>query len=165
MKEQRFIKKRQNAERPTLYMIVGLPGSGKTTKAKEIESDQSALRLTPDEWILTLYGEDLDRPKRDAVRDPVEAVQWQVAQRALSLGCSVILDWGFWSKDERAKYRKQAEDLGAQVKVVSLDMDIDELWSRISKRVESSKGTLHITREELEKWSNRFEPPRKEELL
>ncbi len=94
-----------------LYMIVGLPGSGKTTKAKQIESKQSALRFTPDEWILTLYGNDLDRPHRDAVRDPVEAIQWQVAKRVLSLGCNVVLDWGFWSHKERTKYREQAEAL------------------------------------------------------
>ncbi len=53
--------------------MVGLPGSGKTLRAKEIESKHSALRLTPDEWILDLYGHDLDRQHRDAVREPVEA--------------------------------------------------------------------------------------------
>ncbi len=152
-------------EQATLYMVVGLPGSGKTTKAKEIEIEHSALRFTPDEWILALYGNDLDRPRRDAVRSPIEALQWQVAKRALELGSSVVLDWGFWSRDERTKYRKEAETLGAQVKIAFLDIPIDELWSRISQRPESLKGTLHITRSELEEWSGRFEPPSKEELL
>ncbi len=165
MAEQALSKKHEDSKRPTLYMIVGLPGSGKTTRAREIESEKSALRLTPDDWILTLYGNDLDQPRRDAVRDPVEAVQWQVAKRALSLGCSVILDWGFWTYGERIKYREQVEALGARVKVIFLDVTIDELWSRISQRVESSKGTLHITRLELEDFSNRFEPPNEEELL
>lgn len=150
--------------RPTLYMIVGLPGSGKTTKAKELEADQSALRLTPDEWILTLFGNDLDRPHRDAIRTPVEAVQWEVAQRALSLGCNVVLDWGFWSRSERARYRSEAEALGAQVKVVPLEMPIEKLWERISARPESGRGTLHITRQELDEWATRFEPPDKDEL-
>jgi len=150
--------------RPVLYMMVGLPGSGKTTKAIEIESEQSALRLAPDEWILTIYGHDLDRARRDAVRDPVEIIQWQVAKRVLSLGCNVILDWGFWKKSERSKYKKEAEDLGAQVKVIYLDLPVDELWERISKRPESLKGTLHITREELEDWLPSFEHPTREEL-
>jgi predicted kinase len=149
----------QVRKQPTLYLMVGLPGSGKTTRAKDIESRHAALRLTPDEWIVALFGEDLDRPQRDAMRDPVEAVQWQVARRALGLGCNVVLDWGFWSHAERQAYRKQAEDLGARVEVVFLDADIDELWTRIARRDESARGTLHITRPELEHWSNLFEPP------
>jgi len=151
--------------KPTLYLICGLPGSGKTTIAQKIELENSALRLTPDEWILALYGNDLDRPRRDAVRDPIEALQWQVAKRALSLNCNVVLDWGFWSQAERAKYRKEAEALGAQVKLVFLEVSINELWSRISQRAESSKGTLHITRPELDEWSATFEAPTKEELV
>jgi predicted kinase len=146
-------------------MMVGLPGSGKTTRARGIEFEHSALRLTPDEWILALYGHDLDRPHRDAVRDPIEALQWQVAKRALSLGCNVVLDWGFWSHAERTRYRKEAEALGALVKVVFLDATIDDVWSRISQRDESKEGTLHITRSELERWSTLFEPPTEEELL
>ncbi len=43
-------------EQSVLFMMVGLPGSGKTTKAKELEAEYNALRLTPDEWILSLYG-------------------------------------------------------------------------------------------------------------
>lgn len=127
MTQQGPIVERDNHKQPTLYMMVGLPGAGKTTRAKELESAASALRLTPDEWIVALYGHDLDRPHRDAVRDPVEAVQWQVAQRALSLGCNVVLDWGFWSRAERTEYRRRAEALGARVRVIFLDATADEL--------------------------------------
>jgi hypothetical protein len=145
-------------------MLVGLPGSGKTTRAKALEAEGCALRLTPDEWIVALYGDDLDRPHRDAVRDPVEAVQWQVAKRALSLGCNVVLDWGFWSQAERRDYRRQAEALGARVRVIFLDACTDELWTRISRRDESAGGTLGITKAELEQWSSMFEPPTDEEV-
>lgn len=37
------------SEHPVVYLIVGLPGAGKTTRAKELELAESALRLTPDE--------------------------------------------------------------------------------------------------------------------
>lgn len=149
---------------PTLFLLIGLPGAGKTTRARAIESKHSALRLTPDEWILALYGDELDDPRRDAVRNPVEALQWQVAQRALSLGCNVVLDWGFWSRVERTAYRQRAEAFGARVRVIFLDATVDELWSRISRRVESRAGTLAITRSDLEQWAAIFEPPTEEEL-
>jgi len=149
-------------EKPILFMIVGLPGSGKTTKAKEIEQKYSALRLTPDEWILHLYGSNLDRKHTDALRDPIEQLQWQVAKRVLSLGRNVVIDWGFWSASEREKYRHETEIIGAIAKIVFMDVPVDELWSRISGRPESQEGTLHFTRAELDEWASGFEPPAQE---
>lgn len=73
-------------------MMVGLPGAGKTTKAKVIETQYNAVHFTPDEWILTLYDHRVDKPHMDEVRDPVEQLQWQIAQRFLVLGQNVILD-------------------------------------------------------------------------
>lgn len=34
---------------PTLHLMVGLPGVGKTTLARTIEDQSGALRLTPDD--------------------------------------------------------------------------------------------------------------------
>ena len=42
----------------TLFLMVGLPGSGKTTRAKELERETGAIRFTPDEWHLFLFGDD-----------------------------------------------------------------------------------------------------------
>ncbi|WP_012692376.1 AAA family ATPase [Deinococcus deserti] len=41
---------------PALHLLVGLPGAGKTTLARELETQYAALRLTPDEWMLPLFG-------------------------------------------------------------------------------------------------------------
>ena len=40
----------------TLFLMVGLPGSGKTTRAKELERETGAIRFTPDEWHLFLQN-------------------------------------------------------------------------------------------------------------
>ncbi|RZT80955.1 AAA domain-containing protein [Micromonospora violae] len=37
--------------RPTLFLTVGLPCTGKTTAARRIEAEHNALRLTKDEWV------------------------------------------------------------------------------------------------------------------
>ena len=82
---------------PVLFLLCGLPGSGKTTLAMRLERERPALRLTPDEWIGALAIDSHDEEKRAAV----EALQWEVAAQALVLGVDVVLDWGFWSRSER----------------------------------------------------------------
>lgn len=151
-------------KQPTLFMLVGLPGSGKTTLAKKIENKHKALRFSQDDWVVALYGNNLSRPERDAAPKIVHHIQWQITKRVLSLGCNVVLDWGFWSQAERAKYRKEAKALNAKIKMIFLDAPIEVLWSRIKPRVESNKGSLQIKKFELRKWSKKFEPPTKKEL-
>ena len=46
---------------PTLFLLCGLPCSGKTTLARRLERERHALRLTPDEWIAQLLSEDWDQ--------------------------------------------------------------------------------------------------------
>jgi AAA domain len=52
---------------PTLYLLVGLPGSGKTTLARQLETERYALRLTPDEWMMPLFGWGESGDKREIV--------------------------------------------------------------------------------------------------
>ena len=75
---------------PTLHLICGLPGAGKTTLAKEIEQSQSALRLCPDEWISDILADPTDAAELDRLRDPVEAIQWRLSKRALQLGVGLM---------------------------------------------------------------------------
>jgi hypothetical protein len=67
---------------PVLHLMCGLPCSGKTTLARSLERDLGALRLCPDEWMTRIVGDGRDEAKRATV----EAVQWEVAARALTLG-------------------------------------------------------------------------------
>lgn len=106
-----------------------------------------------------------DTAELHRLRDPIEAIQWQVAQRALTLGLNVILEWGFWSRQERIYYRTEAEALGAQVELHYLDVSLDELWARLSQRnANLPPGTFHVTREQLEMFDSWFERPSAEEL-
>ena len=149
----------------TLFMICGLPGSGKTTLAKQIEASHAALRLCPDEWISSLLQDSTDTAELDRLRTPVESIQWEVAKRALVLGFNVILEWGFWSREERTFYRTQAEALGALVELHYLEVSREELWARLSKRnANLPAGTFFVTREQLDLWATWFEPPTAAEL-
>jgi predicted kinase len=95
----------------------------------------------------------------------VEAVQWQVATRVLALGVNVILEWGFWSHEERMHYRTQAEALGARVELYFLDVARAELWARVSQRnANLPPGTFVISEEQLDLWLSWFQPPSVDEL-
>jgi predicted kinase len=150
----------------TLFLMCGLPGSGKTTLAKRIERERDALRLTPDEWIARLYGTKLTPPALDWCRDPVESVQWEVAGRALGLGVNVILDFGFWSRAEREEFRARAGALGAGSEVHFLDVPRAELSARLAGRAgpEPPPGTFRVTEAQLDAWWKVFEPPTADEL-
>jgi predicted kinase len=149
----------------TLYLICGLPGSGKTTLAKGLEQTHNALRLCPDEWIAEILRNPNDRVEMDRLRDHVESIQWDVAKRALVLGTNVILENGFWSCEERSKFRNETDSIGAKVELHYLNVELDELWRRLSKRNEKlPAGTFIVSREDLEKWSKSFEPPSEEEM-
>jgi predicted kinase len=87
------------------------------------------------------------------VREAVEEIQWDVAMRALDQGVDVILDWGFWSREERSRLREIAEAGGAQVEVIVLEASRAVLWERISRRnADLPPETFAITEEELDRW-------------
>ena len=114
----------------TIYLIVGLPGAGKTTRAKELEVSASALRLTPDDWQMTIFSADSPtrwRSKESADhRDRIEGKLVEVGMRAGQLGINVVFDFGLWGKDERSALRWIAHSLGVRVQVVYLPIDYEE---------------------------------------
>ncbi|MEZ0223995.1 MAG: AAA family ATPase [Alphaproteobacteria bacterium] len=146
---------------PKLFLLCGLPGSGKTTRAKEIERDASALRLTPDDWMHRLHFDGYD----ETARARVEALQWDVAARALQLGMNVVLDFGLWSKQERDDFRAHAKALGAETELRFLDVPRYELLRRLKVRnAASPPGTFPVEEAHLDEWSGIFQPPSAEEL-
>jgi predicted kinase len=149
----------------TLRLMVGLPCSGKTTLARQLEREHSALRLTLDEWHIRLYGQDAAEGEHDARHELIEAIQWDVAARALILGVDVILDFGCWVRIQRDEYRLRAEQLGTEFRIHYLDTPKQMLLSRLAARnANLPSGAFCIPETKLEEWLKIFEPPFPEEL-
>lgn len=150
---------------PTLHLMVGLPCSGKTTLAKKLEHELSALRLTPDEWQVALFGQDAEEPEHDARHSLIEAMLWNIASRALELEINVILDFGLWAREEREDYRLRAKRLGASSEVHFLDVPEEELLRRLAIRnSQSSRKSFHISGESMKPWIKLFQRPTPDEL-
>ncbi len=147
--------------RATVYLIVGLPGAGKTTHAKQLELEAPALRLTPDEWQIVLF--DYENP--DDKRDLVEGKLIEIGMRAAQLGTNVVFDFGFWSRDERSALRSIAASLGCDSRVVYLPIGPDEQRQRITHRFATTPDqTFAISEAELAEWRTVFEAPDQAEL-
>lgn len=147
--------------RPTLFLTVGLPGTGKTTAARRLEVEHAALRLTKDEWMKALYG--LDNPS--SASDVIEGRLISIGLRALELGSNVVIDYGLWGRDERSALRQAAADLGADVVMVYCQLDRDEQRERLARRLaEQPHTTWAMSDEELETWAQAFNVPTAGEL-
>jgi predicted kinase len=145
----------------TLFLMVGLPGAGKTTRAKEVAAACRALRFTPDEWMIALF----DGSQPEGKRDLLEGRLIMVALRALRLGTSVVLDFGLWGRDERSALRWLARSAGAACQVLYLPVDKETQLSRVSHRQATTPHqTFPMTEAELDSWRVQFHEPDAAEL-
>ena len=150
---------------PTLYMLCGLPGSGKTVRAMELEAAGKGILLNADSWVHQLYPGDAEAAARDDRKFLVHQVQWELVEKLLTDGVSVILDWGVWSREERNQYRQRAGELGATVRIIYLDEPIEILHERLAARNRNlPAGTFSISAAELDEWAAIFEAPTSDEL-
>jgi predicted kinase len=148
-------------KQPTLFLTVGLPGTGKTTAARRIEAQQQALRLTKDEWIKALYGRD----NPPSASDVIEGRLIQIGMRALELGTNVIIDFGLWSRDERSALRQAAADIGAAVVICYFELAPAEQRKRLDERLaEAPHATWPISDQELADWASKIEIPTSTEI-
>jgi predicted kinase len=146
---------------PTLLLMVGLPGAGKTTRAKELALAHRALRLTPDAWMISLY----DGTQPEGKRDRLEGLLISAALRTLRLGTSVVLDFGLWSRDERSALRWLARSAGASGQVIYLPVDEDLQRARIAHRQATAPHqTFPMSDADIGSWREQFEVPDAAEL-
>ena len=149
----------------TLHLMVGLPCSGKTTRAKVLEKEYNALLLTTDKWHIKLFGNNALDKDHDKNHENVEEILWEIAKRVLILGIDVILDFGFWGKAERIYFKNKSKELGVGFKIHFMDVPKEELYRRLEKRnSELPEGAFTIPICKMDEYIEIFQPVEQDEL-
>jgi uncharacterized protein len=152
--------------RPSLFITVGLVGSGKTTLAKAlarrlgltvISSDAVRKKLASipatehrfEEMESGIYAPDFSRRTYDKMLEEAEKI--------LGRGDPVILDASFIKAEERSRAQKLAAGTGADFAVLECRLNEEETRRRLDKRLRESSvsdGTWQV----YEFQKGRFEP-------
>ncbi|MGI5356147.1 AAA family ATPase [Streptomyces sp. CA-252508] len=153
---------------PLCVLMAGLPGSGKTTLSRALTA-RGFVRLCPDEEMFRrhgVYGVDFPRGVFPTLERPVlEDVAADLTQQ-LKAGHDVVVDHGFWTREDRAKWRAIATDADATPVLVYLEASHDELWERISTRNEfhaNDPNSIYFSESDLQRYRTRFIPPQADE--
>ena len=145
--------------KPVVYVICGFIGAGKTTFARKLETKTGAVRITKDEWLIRLIGNDPTIDGFDEYNRRICELSRDVAFQLVEKGVDVILDEGFWAKDERAELGRRIEASGARKVMYYLDTPIETIRERVVGRNNNlTKDSFNISREMLDKYLEYWQP-------
>ena len=140
------------------HLIYGYLGAGKTTFAKQLEQRHRAVRYSPDEWLVALYGHDPPAERFAEFSERVSGVIDEQWPRVVARGVDVVLDFGFWSRSARDAARRLASKAGAGTRLYYLTCAEATARERCRRRNHSGDGSLFITENTFEVLKPRFEP-------
>jgi predicted kinase len=150
-----------------VILICGKICSGKTTYAKNIAKSINAVILSVDELMLSLFGQYLGE-KHDEMVEKTQNYLYKKSVELLSNGLNVILDWGFWTKEERLKAIKYYTNIEIKIEWHYIEID-DIIWKNYLKKrnnaiVNNEQEFYYIDENIAKKFSNIFEEPKPNEI-
>lgn len=151
-----------------IIAICGKICSGKTCYANQIKEKENAIILSTDEITYDLidneqgefYDEFCLKVNKYLMKKSVELV---------NIGCNVILDWGFWTKNNRKETTEYYHSRNIYIEWHYIDIE-DGLWEENikerNKKIKAGNGgsDFYVDEGLKKKTLDKFEKPDKNEI-
>ena len=118
----------EGKRRAKAILLCGRIASGKTVYAQHICKEENAVLLSVDEITIGILGGDLGE-KHDEIAQRTQKYLFGKSLEILSGGASILLDWGFWTREKRREAREFYESRGIPCEFHYLDTP-DEVWEK-----------------------------------
>ena len=148
-----------------IHMVYGPSGAGKTTFSIKLAAECKGLHFAIDRWMQDLFGDDLPEPLSfewlsARVRRCEERI-WALAKTLVSLEVDVVLDLGFMTRADRARFEGYAKNAGFELERHYLTATKKVRRERVLRRNQEQGETYSVTVSPnmFEFADSRFEPP------
>jgi predicted kinase len=129
-----------------IHLIYGRVGAGKTTYGRKLAAERGAVFFCLDEWMAALYMMDAPSPITLDWALPrterCEAQIWDVTRQLHERSVDVILELGFFKREQRDRWRARIAQLGAPVETHVLDVPREIRLERVRAR---NRGSATLT--------------------
>lgn len=150
-----------------VFIMCGKLCSGKSTYANKIRLTHKAVILSIDEIMLSVFGQDAGE-KHDYYVERIKAYQYAKSVEIAESGINVVLDWGFWTRKERAYAKEYYTSRHIDYEFYYLDVDSVEWNRRIQKRnqdvLNHESDAYYVDEGLADKFESIFEVPTKDEI-
>ena len=151
-----------------IIAVCGKICSGKTYYVNQIKHAERAVVLSCDELTKELFDNNLGE-RHDEMTDRIRRYFLRKAVELVRAGCSVILDWGFWSRESRRSLTESCREQGVPLEWHYIDVD-DRTWriniEERNRRIESGHGGSDYYLDEglMGKLLSQWETPSRDEI-
>lgn len=150
-----------------VFLICGKICSGKSTYSEKLRKEHGAVLLSVDEITLNLFGQHCG-DEHDNYVERTEKYLFEKSLEILEVGVNVILDWGFWTKEERDFAKQFYNSHNIEYEFHYIDIS-DEVWNqRLAKRnaevLKNETSAYYIDENIAKKFSNIFCKPEAKEI-
>lgn len=157
-------------QRPTVHLVLGPVGAGKSTFALALSQQHAAVRLNLDEWMATLFS--ADRPTTGVMEWYAARTArcidqiWRITTGLVGVGSNVVLEIGLIRRADRDDFYTRIDAAGTALKVYVLDAPRDVRRARVEARNLEKGGTFSmvVPAHIFELASDLWEPPDDDEI-
>ncbi len=151
----------------TVFLICGKICSGKSFYANRLRKEKKGVLLSVDEITLAIFGGHIGE-KHDEVCERVRKYLYEKSVEIAEIGCNVILDWGFWQKEDRDFARKFYESRSIPCEFHYIDISDKQWQENISERnkaiTDGTASAYYVDKALAAKFGALFEEPHRNEI-